>query len=346
MTRASHLSEGRRWCATALTLPAVAGADTPPVRLQCLVAAGRLAIGQAAYGEAEPVVGEAVALAREHGGPVELAAVLNTQGLLARAQKRYAASAQAHAAALPLARSAGHPGEEATALLGLAYAAMFTGDAARAGALTEESLAAARTSQDRLILAQVLFFLGWGASNTGAYARAGALETEALDLFAQLGEGGEHAEALFVLGTIAIFTGDYRGAVGRCGGGGSGFRSRRGDRRRPRRAAHPDRRAVAAGAPRRLRGDAEGRAGRPRRGGLHGGARPAGAPGATGHHRRGDRRVIRDHTSTTCPSAATVTRGSARKRAASSSSASSVRSGLWWASRTRRAPARRARPTA
>ena len=208
-----HLSEGRRWCATALTLPAVAGADTPPVRLPCLVAAW-LAIGQAAYGEAEPVVGEAVALAREHGGPAELAAVLNMQGLLARAQNRYAASAQAYQAALPPARSAGHRGEEATALLGLAYAAMFTGDAARAGALTEESLAAARTSQDRLILAQALFFLGWGASNTGAYDRARALLTEALGLFAELGEDGEHAEALFVLGTIAIFTGDHRGAVG------------------------------------------------------------------------------------------------------------------------------------
>jgi predicted ATPase/transcriptional regulator with XRE-family HTH domain len=210
-----HLSEGRRWCATALTLPAVAGrADAPPVRLRCLLAAGRLAIGQAAYGEAEPMVGEAVALARGHGGPAELAAALNTLGLLARARDRYAASAQAYQAALPLARSAGHHDEEATALLGLAYAAMFTGDAARAGALTEESLAAARRSQDRLILAQALFFLGWRASNTRAYERAAALVTQALDLFAELGEGGEHAEALFVLGTIAVFTGDYAGAAG------------------------------------------------------------------------------------------------------------------------------------
>jgi len=209
-----HLSEGRRWCATALALPAVAGADTPLVRLQCLVAAGRLAIGQAAYGEAEPVVGEAVALARERGGPAGLAAALNTQGLLARAQDRYAASAQAYGDALDQARSAGHSGEEAAALLGLAYAAMFTGDAARAGPLAEQSLAAARRSQDRLILAQVLFFLAWGASNTGGYEAAEALVTEALDLFAELGEGGEHAEALFVLGTIAVFTGDYARAVG------------------------------------------------------------------------------------------------------------------------------------
>jgi predicted ATPase len=208
-----HLSEGRRWCATALALPVGAETDTPSVRLHCLAAAGRLAIGQAAYGEAEDFLGEAEALAREHGDPAELAAVLNTRGLLARAQDRYAASAQAHAEALEMARSAGSHGEEAAALLGLAYAAMFTGDAARAGALTEESLAAARRSQDRLILAQALFFLGWGASNTGAYQRAEVLGTEALDLFAELGEAGEHAEALFVLGTIAMFTGDYPRAV-------------------------------------------------------------------------------------------------------------------------------------
>ena len=208
-----HLSEGRRWCAAALALPAGAGADTPHVRVNCLVAAGRLAIGQAAYGEAEGLAGQAEALTRALGDPAELAAVLNTRGLLARAQNRYAASAQAYEEALGLARSAGHNGEEATALLGLAYAAMFTGDLDRAGALTEESLAAARRSQDRLILAQALFFLGWGASNTGAYERAEALGTEALDLFAELGEAGEHAEALFVLGTIAMFTGGYRRAV-------------------------------------------------------------------------------------------------------------------------------------
>jgi predicted ATPase/transcriptional regulator with XRE-family HTH domain len=205
-----HLSEGRRWCAAALALPADGGADTRSVRVNCLVAAGRLAIGQAAYGEAEAMVGEAESLVRAHGAPVELAAVLNTRGLLARAQDRYAASAEAYTEALALGRSAGNRGEEAAALLGLAYAAMFTGDAARAGALTEQSLAAARRSQDRLILAQALFLLGWGASNTGAYERAEALGAEALGLFAELGETGEHAEALFVLGTVAMFTGDYR----------------------------------------------------------------------------------------------------------------------------------------
>ncbi len=209
-----HLSEGRRWCAAALALPAGRGADTRPVRANCLAAAGRLAIGQAAYGEAEGFLGEAEALARAHGDPAGLAAVLNARGLLARAQDRYAASAQAYTEALGLARSARNHGEEAAALLGLAYAAMFTGDTARAGALTEESLAAARRSRDRLTLAQTLFFLGWGASNTGAYERAEAIGTEALELFAELGEAGEHAEALFVLGTIAVFTGDYRRATG------------------------------------------------------------------------------------------------------------------------------------
>ena len=207
-----HLSEGRQWCAEALAQPGSTEAGTPLVRINCLVAAGQLAIGQAAYGEAERLAAEAVALVREHGGPAEQAAALNTQGLLARFQNAYTDSAAAYEAALPLARAAGHRGEEARALLGLAYVAMFTGDAARAGALTEQSLAAARASQDQLILAHVLFFLSWGASHAGAYEQARARATEARNLFGELGEGGEHAEATFVLGTIAMYTGDVRGA--------------------------------------------------------------------------------------------------------------------------------------
>jgi len=209
-----HLSEGFRWCAEVLALPVAAGAESRSVRVKCLVAAGRLAIGQAAYGEAEPWIADAVALARADGDAAVLAAALNAQGLLARGRDRYADAARAHEEALTAARPAGLRGEEATALLGLAYAAMFTGDVARAGALAEASLAAARASQDRLILAQALFFLGWAASNTGAYQRAEALGTEALDLFAELGDAGEHAEAQFVLGTIALFSGDYARAAG------------------------------------------------------------------------------------------------------------------------------------
>jgi predicted ATPase/DNA-binding XRE family transcriptional regulator len=209
-----HLSEGRQWCAEALALPANSAAGTILVRINCLVAAGQLAIGQAAYGEAERLAGEAVALAREHGGPAEQAAALNTQGLLARFQNAYAGSAAAYEAALPLARAAGHRGEEARALLGLAYVAMFTGNAARAVPLTEQGLAAARASQDQLILAHTLFFMSWGASHAAAYEPAQALAAEARNLFAELGEGGEHAEATFVLGTIAVYTGDYRGALG------------------------------------------------------------------------------------------------------------------------------------
>jgi tetratricopeptide (TPR) repeat protein len=209
-----HLSEGRQWCAEALALPGGSGAGTNPVRINCLVAAGQLAIGQAAYGEAEQLAGEAVELAREHGGPAEQAAALNTGGLLARFQNAYAGSAAAYEAALPLARAAGHRGEEARALLGLAYVAMFTGDAARAGSLTEQSLAAARASQDQFVLAHALFFMSWGASHAGAYEATRALATEARNLFAELGEGGEHAESTFVLGTIALYTDDYRGAEG------------------------------------------------------------------------------------------------------------------------------------
>jgi predicted ATPase/transcriptional regulator with XRE-family HTH domain/TolA-binding protein len=208
--RRGYLSEGRRWFGEVLALNATAGADTRPVRFKCLVAVGQLAIGQAAYGEAEAWLGEATALADGDG----LAAARNAQGQLARGRDRYADAARAHEEALVLARSARQRDEEAAALLGLAYAAMFTGDAARTAALTEESLVAARASQDPLIVARVLFLLGWGALNAGSYDRAEAVLREALDSFAALGAAGEHADALFGLGNIALFTGDYRRAAG------------------------------------------------------------------------------------------------------------------------------------
>jgi predicted ATPase len=212
-----HLSEGRQWFTEALALgpadPADPADDADPVRSGWLVAAGRLAIGQAAYDEAGARITAAVALAREQGDDAALAVAFNAQGLLARAQDRYADAAQAHGAALALARAASQRGEEAWALLGLAYAAMFTGDMARVVPLADESLAAARASQDQLVLAQVLFFLAWVASNSGQPGPAEVLATEALGLFAELGETGEHAEAQFVLGTIAIFTADYPRAV-------------------------------------------------------------------------------------------------------------------------------------
>src|SRR5690242_17399860 len=69
-----HLTEGRQWCAEALRLSGYSGAGTVLVRINCLVAAGQLATGQAAYGEAEQLASEAAALARALGAPAQLAA--------------------------------------------------------------------------------------------------------------------------------------------------------------------------------------------------------------------------------------------------------------------------------
>src|SRR6185437_849043 len=77
--------------------------------------------------------------------------------------------------------------------------------------------------------------------------------------------------------------------------------------------------------------------------GRDAGAGGADAGGAGGGGCEGEGRGYR---SISWPWAATVTVGSGRKRVARASRASSVRSGLWWVSRTRRAPARWARATA
>ena len=208
-----HLSEGRGWLREALDRPAAAVA--PSVRVKGLAGAARLAMDQAAYGEAAERCAQALPVARELGDPQALAAALNTRGMLARAQDRYADSARDHQAALEQARAAADRAGEAVALLGLAYAAMFTGDGLRAGALAEESLAAARDSGDRYTLAQVLFVLGWAAGNAGpgASERAEAIGTEALGLFRALGDTGGQADALFMLGTFGINSGDFQRAA-------------------------------------------------------------------------------------------------------------------------------------
>ena len=208
-----HLSEGRRWFTAAFALPGDASPASPAAQVSWLIGAARLAMDQAAYGEASAYCEQADALAREHGNAADQAAALNTAGLLARALNRYADSVQAHQAALPLAQAAADRGGAATALLGLAYAAMFTGDGMRASALAEESLTEARESGDQLILAQVLFFLSWVASNGAGFERAGALATEALTLFTTLGDTGGRAEALFVLGTVEIYSARYQQAA-------------------------------------------------------------------------------------------------------------------------------------
>ena len=213
-TQRGHLSEGRRWYAEALALPGDVGLAPPAVQVNWLIGAARLAIEQAAFGEASAYAAQAAALAREHGDSRDQADALNTLGLLARAQNQYTDAAQAHRDALPLARAAGDRGAAATALLGQAYVAMFTGDGMRAAALAEESLAEARESGDQLILAQALFFLSWVASNGAGLERAGALVTEALGLYVKLGDAGGRAESLFVLGTVAIYSGRYEEAVG------------------------------------------------------------------------------------------------------------------------------------
>ncbi len=207
-----HLSEGRRWLTEGLDRPAAVVA--PPVRVNGLVGAARLAMDQAAYDEAAELCAQALALAHEFGDPRVLAAALTTRGMLARAQDRYADSARDHQAGLEQARAAADRAGEAVALLGLAYAAMFTGDGARVSALAEESLAAARGSGDRHTLAQVLFLLGWAAGNAGpgASEKAEVFGTEALGLFRILGDTGGQADVLFMLGTFGINSGDYQRA--------------------------------------------------------------------------------------------------------------------------------------
>ncbi len=185
------------------------------VRVNCLVAAGRLAIGQAAYGEAE-------AVARRGGGA----------GPRARRSGRAGRGAQHAGAAGPVAEpvrrlggglrggAAGWPVRPATAARRRrrcsAWPTWPCSPATWTGPARSPSRAWPRRGRRRTGSSWPRRCSSWAGAPVTPARTSGprALVTEALDLFAELGETGEHAEALFVLGTVAMYSGDYRGAVG------------------------------------------------------------------------------------------------------------------------------------
>jgi predicted ATPase/transcriptional regulator with XRE-family HTH domain len=219
-TQRGHLSEGRRWYAAALALPAGAGADTQPVRANCLAAAGRLAIGQAAYGEAEGFLGEAEALARAHGDPAGLAAARRSRDRLTLAQTLFflgwgasntGAYERAEAIgteALELFAELGEAGEHAEALFVLGTIAVFTGDYRRATGLFERSLAERRGRGDEHTAARHLGGLGTALLNAGDLARAGAVLEESLVVARRFTDQWSSAMSLMLLGHLRLAQGD------------------------------------------------------------------------------------------------------------------------------------------
>jgi tetratricopeptide (TPR) repeat protein len=189
-----HLSEGRQWCAEALALVDDRGAGTALVRINCLVAVGRLAIGQAAYGEAERLANEAEALFSLGWGVSNAGSPERARALVAEA--------------LDLFAELGETGEHAEALFVLGTVTMYTGDYRGAVGIFEQSLAARRARGDEHTAARHLSGLGSALLNLGDRPRGRAVLEESLDVAREYEDRWSEAMSLMLLGHQRLADGD------------------------------------------------------------------------------------------------------------------------------------------
>jgi predicted ATPase/class 3 adenylate cyclase len=170
-TRA-HLSDGRSWLEATLRKSVNAA---PALRAKALSAAGTVAYGEGDYERSSRLHEAALALYREAGDTLGIAAALNNVGTQAVNQ----------------------------------------GDRERATVFLEESKRLAQELGDTWLVADALVGLGEVARLAGDDQQAAACNQEALELGRELGDSGECAIALHNLGHIAMRGGDARRATER-----------------------------------------------------------------------------------------------------------------------------------
>ncbi len=207
-----YVSEGRRWLREAVALT-TAGGEGVAARTTALRGAALLALQAGALDEAAAAGVACLALARAHGGQIDLVDALNARGLIARQGGDYATATMCLEEALAIAPASGYRAGEAAALAELGLVAFFGGDTPRALALLERGRTLYRALGDTRALAGVLRDLGWLAWHAGDAARGEALREEALGLFRALGDTGQVAETLWTLGIGAQSRGDLARAT-------------------------------------------------------------------------------------------------------------------------------------
>jgi tetratricopeptide (TPR) repeat protein len=195
-----YWSEGREWCAVALTLSAL-GQEV--LRMKALQLAGALATNQGDFVAARPLLDESLTLAQSTGDKASVAAALNGLGYLMFAQGEYAAMRSFYEQSLALQRERGDQAGIARILNNLGVHANAQGDAVTAQARFEEALVFYRQQGDREALALALSNLGLIATIAGDYPHSRPLLEESLRLSRGLGNKRALCQTLTILGHVA-----------------------------------------------------------------------------------------------------------------------------------------------
>ncbi len=201
------LSEGRKWCARALS---ASGAQERNVeRATALNVAGILARSQGDYVSAVTYLEESLTIMREIGDRSGIAAALQNLGSVANSQGDYILARTYHEESLSIQREIGNWRGIAKSLQGLGLVVDSQGDYASARAYYEESLTITRETGNRKGTAQLLNSLGCVADNQGDDASGRAYFEESLTIMREIGDQSGTAAALNNLGGIAHSQGDY-----------------------------------------------------------------------------------------------------------------------------------------
>lgn len=203
-----HLSEGRGWLASVLTVQ-----NSPTLlRTKVLGAAGNLAASQSDFISARTLYEEGLAIKRELGDQQGIAASLNNLGNVAFEMGDYAASQNLYEESLTIKRKLKDPPGVATSLNNLANVLSSQGDPAQARALYEEALTVRRQLGDRSGIAQTLHNLGIVANDQGDHAHARMRFEESLKIRRELGEQSGIAGSLNHMAGVDYEQGDYLSA--------------------------------------------------------------------------------------------------------------------------------------
>ena len=203
-----YYPEGRRWMEAALAI----GADVAPlVRAKALWGLGFMAIYLGDAATATPAVEEALALARSEGAAVETARAMTLLGELASWRDGGEAN-RILEESVALAREAGDSWSLAYSLISRALAEVTNGTAPAAHPVVVEALEVARQANDTRNLLRGSLCLGWVGLLEGDYSSGGAAEEAlelGMTLARRLGDIGWTGLLLNAQGELAWRRGDF-----------------------------------------------------------------------------------------------------------------------------------------
>ncbi len=208
-----YLGEGRRWLGGVLA--ANAAEPTAP-RARALTLAGLLAENQGEYRQAEALLREGLAQARQVDDAPGVARALTVLGLVARNVGQYEEATAFLEDGVEAARGCGERWIEMVSLLWLGSVARYQGNAQRATELLDASLAVSHALGDEIIRLRILSHRGMVAHAQGQDQRATGLLDESLALARRVGSKWGTAVALTDLGIVASAQGDADRATACC----------------------------------------------------------------------------------------------------------------------------------